>query len=153
MHILACWSDFRTLVFAILVCSIAVEGRSASVESVKVIASVVDIAKREAPLSPGIGIEFVIHTPEKLRATKFILVTRVAERSQARATYPIGILVSIELPASTVDVLMRQRADLDSCERQIDTGVRPEMISQGILLPSVEANQLRTAPERYQSSE
>lgn len=143
----------RWLILLVAFAATGIAVRSATTDSVKVVASVVDVAKRETPLSPGIGVEFVIHSPERLRATKFILVVKSGNRAQVRTTHPIGSLESIELPASTVDALVTQRKTWESTERQIDNGIRPEMISEAILLPSIDAEGLRIEPARVQNPE
>lgn len=143
----------RRLVFAVAFAATGIVVRSAPSNPVRVVASVVSIAKREAPLSAGIEVEFMVHDPERLRATKFILVVNSADRAHVRAAHPIGLLESVELPASTVEALVKQRKTWESTERQIDNGTRPEMISKAILLPSVDAEGLRFEPARVQNPE
>lgn len=115
-------------------------------ENPRIIASVVDIVHRVPPSDPGVFILLVVHNPTEFRGTQFSLVDTVRNRRAVRAEYPLGALVSVELPRGMLNGLLRHKTVLEENQRKLDAGARPETITTSPVTPHTDIGELPRRP-------
>ena len=125
--------------FAVTILSIysAVILQNASAQ-VDIVASVYDIriqTSSTANLNPDIA--FIVHAPPLIKGTRLIVKYPSADRSTVRSKFPIGTLFSMSFSYKFYENLLDEAKTLESIQKQLDRGVSPQHVSQGVGLPDI----------------
>ena len=136
----------RSLVTLLLL--VLVSAARGSEADIHVVASVTDVSKSEKPGLEGSYVWLRIHSPLEFQGLQISLGFEGRERGQARIDFPIGSVWDIVLPESERAILQKEKRDEEHVQRQIDSGVPPEMISQLVIGPQLSIGELPVTPVR-----
>ena len=115
----------------------------------RVIASVASVDYPRFPSEEHITVAMIIHAPSSFLGARMTLATESASRMEIRKKYPIGSLLSLEIPRFLVLKLFLELQSMQSVERQIDSGISPVRISTGIPIVSFALSDLSSLPKPY----
>jgi hypothetical protein len=133
MHI-----DMRILllvsVFAVI-CRLAPAGEVDAFTPI--VASVDSIDLQSPPILGAFGVLLTVQSPSTLAGTKLYLYPESKDRDAISRSYPLGARFSISLSSSQIEALARERRAQKWFKKQVDAGVRPELISEAVPIPGI----------------